>query len=171
MCIRDRKMRAWVRALSLWIFSDSLRSNFPVLAALKSSISRRTTGSMMSANSSPVPGRILYMCHGSFRYLFVLQDFLDGEHLAHGQLLGLSLIHICITLVVTADHGNADRMVEPSGSPNTAHTTNPVPLVLVGTGELKLRSGGRLADIAPTMLELMGLGKPAEMTGESLIEK
>ena len=75
------------------------------------------------------------------------------------------------TLVVTADHGNADRMVEPSGSPNTAHTTNPVPLVLVGTGELKLRSGGRLADIAPTMLELMGLGKPAEMTGESLIEK
>ena len=76
-----------------------------------------------------------------------------------------------ITLVVTADHGNADRMVEPSGSPNTAHTTNPVPLVLVGTGELKLRSGGRLADIAPTMLELMGLGKPAEMTGESLIEK
>ena len=76
-----------------------------------------------------------------------------------------------ITLLVTADHGNADRMVEPSGSPNTAHTTNPVPLVLVGTGELKLRSGGRLADIAPTMLELMGLGKPAEMTGESLIEK
>ena len=76
-----------------------------------------------------------------------------------------------ITLVVTADHGNADRMVEPDGSPNTAHTTNPVPFVIVGAGELNLRSGGRLADIAPTMLELMGLGRPAEMTGVSLIEK
>ena len=75
-----------------------------------------------------------------------------------------------ITMIVTADHGNADRMVEPDGSPNTAHTTNLVPLVITGTGELKLREG-RLADIAPTLLELMGLGKPAEMTGASLIEK
>ena len=75
-----------------------------------------------------------------------------------------------ITMIVTADHGNADRMVEPDGSPNTAHTTNLVPLVITGTGELKLREG-RLADIAPTLLELMGLGKPAEMTGTSLIEK
>ena len=76
-----------------------------------------------------------------------------------------------ITMIVTADHGNADRMVEPDGSPNTAHTTNLVPLVITGTGELKLREGGRLADIAPTLLELMGLGKPEEMTGTSLIEK
>lgn len=76
-----------------------------------------------------------------------------------------------IRLAVTADHGNADRMVEPDGSPNTAHTTNPVPFVIVGTGELKLRSGGKLADIAPTLLELMGLPAPAEMTGKSLIEK
>ena len=75
-----------------------------------------------------------------------------------------------ITMIVTADHGNADRMVEPDGSPNTAHTTNLVPLVITGTGELKLREG-RLADIAPTLLELMGLGKPAEMTGASLIKK
>ncbi len=76
-----------------------------------------------------------------------------------------------IRLAVTADHGNADRMVEPDGSPNTAHTTNPVPFVIVGAGELKLRSGGKLADIAPTLLELMGLPAPAEMTGKSLIEK
>ena len=73
--------------------------------------------------------------------------------------------------LITADHGNADRMVEPDGSPNTAHTTNPVPFVIVGTGELKLRTGGRLADIAPTLLELMGLPAPKEMTGVSLIEK
>ena len=72
--------------------------------------------------------------------------------------------------LITADHGNAEKMYEPDGSPFTAHTTNPVPLVLVGA-DCKLREGGRLADLAPTMLELMGLEQPKEMTGESLIVK
>ena len=73
-------------------------------------------------------------------------------------------------LLVTADHGNADSMKLDSGSPNTAHTTNPVPLIICGAGELKLHPG-RLADIAPTMLDLMGRDKPAEMTGASLIDR
>lgn len=72
------------------------------------------------------------------------------------------------TLLVTADHGNADRMVEPDGSANTAHTTNLVPLVMAGS-EACLREHGRLADISPTILELMQLQQPKEMTGESLI--
>ncbi len=72
--------------------------------------------------------------------------------------------------LITADHGNADQMYEPDGSPFTAHTTNPVPFAVVGL-DCKLRSGGRLCDIAPTMLDILGLAKPAEMTGESLIEK
>lgn len=72
--------------------------------------------------------------------------------------------------LITADHGNADKMYEPDGSPFTAHTTNPVPFVVCGM-DVKLRSGGRLADIAPTMLEILDLPKPAEMDGESLIEK
>jgi len=71
--------------------------------------------------------------------------------------------------LITADHGNADSMLLPSGSPNTAHTTNPVPLIITGA-DVALRPG-RLADLAPTMLELMGYGKPEEMTGESLIVK
>jgi 2,3-bisphosphoglycerate-independent phosphoglycerate mutase len=70
--------------------------------------------------------------------------------------------------IVTADHGNADKMLEDDGvSPFTAHTTNPVPFVISGA-EVQLNEG-KLADIAPTMLDLMGLGKPAEMTGISLI--
>lgn len=71
-------------------------------------------------------------------------------------------------LLITADHGNADCMRSPSGEPHTAHTTNPVPLIIAGAGELRLQSG-RLADIAPTMLRLMKLEKPVQMTGKSLI--
>ena len=70
--------------------------------------------------------------------------------------------------LITADHGNADKMYEPDGSPFTAHTTFPVPFCVVGK-DCTLRDGGRLADIAPTMLEILGLDQPAEMTGESLI--
>ena len=70
--------------------------------------------------------------------------------------------------LITADHGNADHMLEPDGSPNTAHSLNPVP-VIVTVPDLDLRSGGVLADVAPTLLEMMGIEQPAEMTGESLI--
>ena len=75
--------------------------------------------------------------------------------------------------LITADHGNADQMLEDDGvSPFTAHSTNPVPLVLVGRSDVKaLAEGGVLADLAPTMLELLGLEKPAEMTGKSLLVK
>jgi 2,3-bisphosphoglycerate-independent phosphoglycerate mutase len=72
--------------------------------------------------------------------------------------------------VVTADHGNADHMLEPDGSPNTAHSLNPVPLIVTRAG-LRLRPGGGiLADVAPTVLELLGIEQPAQMTGRSLIE-
>ncbi|MEM9586880.1 MAG: 2,3-bisphosphoglycerate-independent phosphoglycerate mutase [Planctomycetota bacterium] len=77
------------------------------------------------------------------------------------------------SLVVTADHGNCEQMIDPeTGGPHTAHTTYDVPLIVVEPGlEGKtLREGGRLADIAPTVLALMGIPKPAEMTGESLVE-
>lgn len=72
--------------------------------------------------------------------------------------------------LITADHGNADKMYEPDGSPFTAHTTFPVPLIAVGTGGT-LESGGRLCDLAPTLLDMLGLEKPAQMTGHSLLKK
>jgi 2,3-bisphosphoglycerate-independent phosphoglycerate mutase len=85
--------------------------------------------------------------------------------------------------VVTADHGNADHMLEPDGSPNTAHSLNPVPLIVTLSGvELKARppvptpggvgeQGGILADVAPTVLDLLGIEQPSQMTGKSLIEE
>ena len=71
--------------------------------------------------------------------------------------------------LITADHGNADKMVAEDGSPFTAHTTNPVPFCVVNY-DCELREGGRLADIAPTMLQIMGLEQPEEMDGTSLIK-
>ena len=72
-------------------------------------------------------------------------------------------------MLITADHGNAEQMIDyKTGEPHTAHTTNPVPLVLVGIDDVKLKEG-KLADLAPTMLDIMGLEKPKEMTGETLI--
>ena len=75
--------------------------------------------------------------------------------------------------IVTADHGNADQMVDPeTGEPFTAHTTNPVPFILCDPARehAALRQGGRLADIAPTLLDMAGLPQPAEMTGQSMIQ-
>ena len=74
-------------------------------------------------------------------------------------------------LLITADHGNSEQMIDyKTGEPYTAHTTNPVPLILVGKDNIKLKEG-KLADLAPTMLELMGMEIPKEMTGESIIQK
>jgi 2,3-bisphosphoglycerate-independent phosphoglycerate mutase len=85
-----------------------------------------------------------------------LADVVDAVHETGGACL------------ITADHGNADNMLEPDGSPNTAHSLNPVPLILTVPGP-GLSPGGVLADVAPTVLEMLGVEQPAEMTGRSLI--
>ena len=74
-------------------------------------------------------------------------------------------------ILLTADHGNADQMYEPDGSAFTAHTTNPVPLAVIGLGDIKLLpdNEGTLADLSPTMLKIMGIAQPTEMTGKSII--
>lgn len=77
------------------------------------------------------------------------------------------------SVLITADHGNAEKMIDEDGGPFTAHTTNRVPCILVSEKykDARLREGGRLSDLAPTMLQLLGMPQPAEMTGRSLIEK
>jgi 2,3-bisphosphoglycerate-independent phosphoglycerate mutase len=84
-----------------------------------------------------------------------------GEVLAAVEASG----GVCI---ITADHGNCDNMLEPDGSPNTAHSLNPVPLIVTAEG-LELRKHGILADVAPTALQLLGIAKPDAMTGTSLL--
>ena len=74
-------------------------------------------------------------------------------------------------MLVTADHGNADCLVDPeTNDVFTAHTTNPVPMIVIGAGDVKVKDG-KLCDLCPTMLDMMGIDKPEEMTGESLIVK
>jgi 2,3-bisphosphoglycerate-independent phosphoglycerate mutase len=70
--------------------------------------------------------------------------------------------------LITADHGNAEQMLNPDGSPNTAHSLNPVPVILTVEG-VSLGEGGILADVAPTILEALGIDQPAAMTGRSLL--
>jgi 2,3-bisphosphoglycerate-independent phosphoglycerate mutase len=77
-------------------------------------------------------------------------------------------------MIVTADHGNAEMMIDPgTGGPHTAHTTNPVPLIVITENgkRFSLRKDGALQDIAPTILKLMGLDQPKEMTGKSLVQE
>ncbi|MBG9984704.1 2,3-bisphosphoglycerate-independent phosphoglycerate mutase [Aerococcaceae bacterium DSM 111022] len=72
--------------------------------------------------------------------------------------------------IITADHGNSDEVIDVEGNPMTAHTTNPVPVIVTKKG-IELREGGKLADLAPTLLDLMEIDKPEDMTGESIIKK
>ena len=73
-------------------------------------------------------------------------------------------------VLITADHGNADVMWNEEQGVVTAHSTNPVPLIVIGAGDIKLKEG-RISDLCPTMLDIMGIEKPVEMTGNSLIVK
>ena len=125
---------------------------------------------------------------GSGRYDLVVLNYANPDMVGHTGSLpaaikavetvdaSLGRIAEAITraggaLLVTADHGNCEMMRDPeTGGPHTAHTTNPVPVVLLGGGSASL-SAGRLADVAPTLLELMGLPQPAEMTGRSLLHR
>jgi 2,3-bisphosphoglycerate-independent phosphoglycerate mutase len=125
---------------------------------------------------------------GSGKFDFILVNFANTDMVGHTGDLGAAIkavetVDACLgrldrairaaggAMLITADHGNAEQMTDKStGQPHTAHTTNLVPLVLVGgrRGVTQL-ANGKLADIAPTVLDLLGLEQPVEMTGKSLI--
>lgn len=116
---------------------------------------------------------------------FVCLNFANGDMVGHTGVMAAAIkaceaVDTCVkqvieaalehnyTTIIIADHGNCETMINPDGSPNTAHTTNPVPIILVDK-ELKTIHDGVLGDIAPTILELMGIEKPAAMTRHSLL--
>jgi 2,3-bisphosphoglycerate-independent phosphoglycerate mutase len=116
---------------------------------------------------------------------FVCLNFANGDMVGHTGVMSAAIqaceaVDQCVdkvitaalannyTTIVIADHGNCETMINPDGSPNTAHTTNPVPIILVDKDLNKIENGV-LGDIAPTILELMGVTKPDAMTGHSLL--
>ena len=116
---------------------------------------------------------------------FVCLNFANGDMVGHTGIMSAAIkaceaVDQCVekvitaalannyTMIVIADHGNCETMINPDGSPNTAHTTNPVPIILVDKDLNKIENGV-LGDIAPTILELMGVIKPVVMTGHSLL--
>lgn len=122
----------------------------------------------------------------SKKYDVVICNFANGDMVGHtgvydAIIKAVETVDTCVhdvveavrlqggACIIAADHGNAEQTKLEDGSPMTAHTTNPVPLTIIGAGSFKLRNGGKLCDIAPTMLELLDIPKPADMTGISLI--
>lgn len=133
----------------------------------------------------PVTDEVLKRIDQSL-YDFVLLNFANPDMVGHTGVMEAAIkaceaVDVCLkkivekvqllggTVIITSDHGNCDEMLR-DGYPHTAHTTNPVPFILLKKG-IKLRNKGILADIAPTILELMNIKKPEEMTGKSLIQK
>ena len=125
----------------------------------------------------------------SGKYDLVVANFANPDMVGHTGVLpaaikAIEVVDECMgkvveavesmhgNLFILADHGNADIMKdEKTGEPYTAHTTNPVPFILVSEEKHALREGGCLADVAPTLLELMAIPQPKEMTGKSLLKK
>ena len=123
----------------------------------------------------------------SKRYDVMILNFANPDMVGHtgvfdAAVAAIEAVDVCVKKVVdaileqggvaliTADHGNAEQMIDyETGKPFTSHTTYEVPLAIVGLGDKKLKAG-RLSDLAPTMLDIMGIEKPAEMTGSSLLE-
>ncbi len=130
----------------------------------------------------------LVECIRSNKYHVIIVNFANCDMVGHTGIFdaataAVEAVDACVgdvvraavdemggVVMITADHGNADQMLDVDGKPFTAHSTNPVPFCVVGY-DCKLREGGCLADIAPTMLEVMGVQQPKEMTGVSLIAK
>ena len=139
--------------------------------------------------SAPEVGEKLDAAITSGKYDVIIINFANPDMVGHTGVIPAAIkaverVDACVgaavdavkkvdgVLFICADHGNAEKMIDyETGNPHTAHTTNPVPFILVNYGDVKLREGGCLADIAPTLLEIMELPQPAEMTGKSLIVK
>jgi 2,3-bisphosphoglycerate-independent phosphoglycerate mutase len=145
------------------------------------------TYDLMPEMSAPGVTDVLVKAMSEGVHDFILCNYANGDMVGHtgsmpATLAAVEVVDQCLTRVmaaaqstgatvlVTADHGNCEIMIDPeTGGPHTAHTTSPVPFVVVDPrGAAPLRSGGSLRDVGPTVMELLGLERPKEMTGRDL---
>jgi 2,3-bisphosphoglycerate-independent phosphoglycerate mutase len=121
-------------------------------------------------------------------YDFIVVNFANPDMVGHTGVISAAVkavetVDICIgklidklkekegRFIITADHGNAEEMLTADGEPMTAHSTNRVPCIVGGMGNVSLREDGKLSDLAPTLLEMMEIKQPVEMTGKTVIMK
>ncbi len=145
-----------------------------------------STFDLMPEMSAPEVSEKLNEAVKSGKYDVIIVNFANCDMVGHTGIIpaavkAVETVDTCVgslaqavkemdgVLFVTADHGNADKMLDENGEPFTAHTTNPVPFIVYNY-PCEVREGGKLCDIAPTMLKVMGLAQPEEMTGESIIK-
>jgi 2,3-bisphosphoglycerate-independent phosphoglycerate mutase len=146
------------------------------------------TYDLMPEMSAPGVTDVLCNAIAAKQHDFILCNYANGDMVGHSGVLAAAVkavetVDACLirvlktaetagtTVIITADHGNCELMIDPAtGGPHTAHTTNPVPLVIIGEGAGRghLRTGGSLRDVGPTILQLMGIEPPPEMTGTDL---
>ena len=138
--------------------------------------------------SAPEVGEKLVEAIKSDKYDVIIINFANPDMVGHtgvqeAAIKAVETVDTCVgnavaalkevdgQMFICADHGNCEQLIDyETGEPYTAHTTNPVPFILVNAdADMKLREGGALCDIAPTLIELMGMEQPKEMTGKSLI--
>jgi 2,3-bisphosphoglycerate-independent phosphoglycerate mutase len=145
------------------------------------------TYDLMPEMSAPGVTDVLVKAMAEGAHDFILCNFANGDMVGHtgsmpATLAAVEVVDKCLAramkaaeetgarLLVTADHGNCEMMIDPAtGGPHTAHTTSPVPFVVVDPrGATSMRAGGSLRDVGPTVMNLLGLEQPAEMTGQDL---
>ena len=137
--------------------------------------------------SAPEVTEKLVAAIGTDKYDFIVVNFANGDMVGHTGVYpaiqkAVATLDDCVKqtveaarehdyeVIIIADHGNADHAINEDGTPNTAHSLNPVPFIYVGSDKNAKVADGRLADVAPSLLHLMGIEQPADMTGNNLIK-
>ncbi|MFZ5654933.1 MAG: 2,3-bisphosphoglycerate-independent phosphoglycerate mutase [Pseudomonadota bacterium] len=170
-----------------FFFSGGRETPFPGEERILVPSPKVATYDLQPEMSAPEVADRIVAAIASRRFDFIVGNFANGDMVGHTGVFAAAVravetVDACLGRIlsalaeaggqclITADHGNLECMVEPDGGPSTAHTSLPVPLVYAGPRRIRLRDGGTLADVAPTLLALMDLSPPPEMTGHSLAE-
>src|SRR5438309_5729703 len=170
-----------------YFFNGGVETPFPHEDRLLVPSQKVATYDLMPEMSAPGVTDVLCSAIEKREHDFILCNYANGDMVGHtgsipATIKAVETVDVCLArvmasaeragarLMITADHGNCEMMIDPAtGGPHTAHTTNPVPFLVVGSDEdHTLREGGALRDVGPTILRMLGLERPAEMDGRDL---